>query len=54
MNELIVPAKDPIGKKLLRLMGWREGHGVGSNRVKLQKKPNSNPVSLALYLIDLI
>ncbi|KAJ3022865.1 hypothetical protein HKX48_005066 [Thoreauomyces humboldtii] len=29
VEDLIGPAKDPIGVKLLRQMGWREGHGVG-------------------------
>ncbi|KAI8818228.1 uncharacterized protein EV422DRAFT_499356, partial [Fimicolochytrium jonesii] len=29
VEDLIGPSKDPIGKKLLRQMGWREGHGVG-------------------------
>ncbi|KAI8915464.1 hypothetical protein DFJ77DRAFT_462764 [Powellomyces hirtus] len=29
VEDLIGPAKDPIGIKLLRQMGWREGHGVG-------------------------
>ncbi|CAM9510195.1 unnamed protein product [Chrysoparadoxa australica] len=28
-SELIAPAGDPIGKKLLRSMGWREGQGIG-------------------------
>ncbi|CAM9183852.1 unnamed protein product, partial [Discosporangium mesarthrocarpum] len=29
-SELVVPIGDPMGKKLLRTMGWREGQGVGS------------------------
>lgn len=29
-SELIIPVGDPMGKKLLRTMGWREGQGVGS------------------------
>ncbi|CAN0584095.1 unnamed protein product, partial [Ectocarpus sp. 12 AP-2014] len=28
-SELIIPVGDPMGKKLLRTMGWREGQGVG-------------------------
>ncbi|KAJ1569658.1 hypothetical protein HK405_010958 [Cladochytrium tenue] len=32
-EDLIVPASDPIGIKLLRKMGWRHGQGVGP-RVK--------------------
>ena len=37
-SELLVPddllktAEDPIGFRLLRMMGWREGHGVGPRR----------------------
>jgi len=26
---LIVPQKDTIGVKLLRIMGWKEGQGIG-------------------------
>ncbi|KAJ3055311.1 hypothetical protein HK097_010890 [Rhizophlyctis rosea] len=29
VEDLIGPPKDPVGIKLLRQMGWREGHGVG-------------------------
>lgn len=36
-SELIVPVGDPMGKKLLRTMGWREGQGVGS-RVRRRKR----------------
>ena len=36
-SELIVAADKSIGKKLLRSMGWREGHGVGP-RVKGRAK----------------
>lgn len=31
-SELLLPATDPIGLRLLRLMGWREGQGVGPRR----------------------
>lgn len=37
LNDLIVPSTDPIGKKLLRLMGWREGKGIGPRKLKKQK-----------------
>ncbi|CAM9131081.1 unnamed protein product [Ectocarpus sp. 13 AM-2016] len=36
-SELIVPVGDPMGKKLLRTMGWREGQGVG-NRVRRKRR----------------
>lgn len=36
-SELIMPVGDPMGKKLLRTMGWREGQGVG-NRVRRKRK----------------
>ncbi|CAM9372051.1 unnamed protein product, partial [Choristocarpus tenellus] len=35
-SELVVPVGDPMGKKLLRTMGWREGQGVG-RRVRRRK-----------------
>lgn len=28
-SELLIPVGDPMGKKLLETMGWREGQGVG-------------------------
>ena len=31
-DELLVPASDPVGFRLLRLMGWRDGQGVGPRR----------------------
>jgi G patch domain-containing protein 1 len=39
-DELLVTAdaeKDPIGFRLLRTMGWREGHGVGPRRRRAPK-----------------
>lgn len=36
-SELIMPVGDPMGKKLLRTMGWREGQGVGS-RVRRNRR----------------
>jgi len=35
-NELVVASNNPIGKQLLRKMGWREGQGVGP-RLKSKK-----------------
>ncbi|RZK90125.1 MAG: sel1 repeat family protein, partial [Pedobacter sp.] len=31
---MIGPPKDPVGIKLIRLMGWREGQGVGQDYQK--------------------
>ncbi|TPX39166.1 hypothetical protein SeMB42_g06433 [Synchytrium endobioticum] len=36
IGDLIGPSSDPIGMKLLRQMGWREGQGVGA---RLFRKP---------------
>lgn len=30
--DLFVSKAEPIGKRLLRLMGWREGQGIGPRR----------------------
>ncbi|KAJ3181775.1 hypothetical protein HDU87_000793 [Geranomyces variabilis] len=38
VEDLIGPAKDPIGIKLLRQMGWREGHGVGPRAKRKARK----------------
>lgn len=35
-SELIMPVGDPMGKKLLKTMGWRDGQGVG-NRVRRKR-----------------
>jgi G patch domain-containing protein 1 len=43
-NELITPAESPIGIKLLRLMGWREGQGIGPRRA-VARPPASPPAS---------
>ena len=34
-----MPVGDPMGKKLLRTMGWREGQGVGSRVRKKRRRP---------------
>eukprot|EP00752_Nemacystus_decipiens_P002123 g2026.t1 len=38
-SELIIPVGDPMGKKLLRTMGWREGQGVGSRVRRKRRRP---------------
>ncbi len=42
-NELVVAeSEDHIGKRLLKLMGWREGHGIGTRRkLKGEDAPES-------------
>eukprot|EP00741_Cyanophora_paradoxa_P015085 tig00020848_g14556.t1 len=37
-DSLIIPARDSIGTKLLRAMGWREGQGIGPKRAKKRQK----------------
>ncbi|XP_076469895.1 G patch domain-containing protein 1-like [Babylonia areolata] len=37
LTDLIVPERLPIGIRLLRKMGWKEGQGIGP-RVKIKKK----------------
>lgn len=37
-SELVVPSAVPVGKKLLRCMGWREGQGVGPRALRKSKK----------------
>ena len=36
--DVIAPVKDPIGMKLLKTMGYREGHGIGPRRKRSKKK----------------
>jgi G patch domain-containing protein 1 len=38
IDELIVPSSQPIGKKLLAAMGWREGQGIGPRAKRKVKK----------------
>ncbi|KND04025.1 uncharacterized protein SPPG_01472 [Spizellomyces punctatus DAOM BR117] len=46
VEDLIGPPKDPIGIKLLRQMGWREGHGVGP-RAKRKRKTEEDDIYAA-------
>lgn len=36
-QELIVPASDSVGRRLLQLMGWREGQGLGPRRARRRR-----------------
>ncbi|EWM26205.1 g patch domain-containing protein 1 [Nannochloropsis gaditana] len=38
VDELLVPTEVAIGKKLLQMMGWKEGVGVGSRQRRPRKK----------------
>ncbi|XP_055694624.1 G patch domain-containing protein 1 homolog [Lutzomyia longipalpis] len=38
LHKLLAPAKDNIGTRLLRKMGWREGQGVGVRLTRREKK----------------
>lgn len=33
-KDVVVPVKDTVGVKLMRLMGWREGQGIGPRSKK--------------------
>jgi hypothetical protein len=54
-DEFIVPSSNPIGKKLLQSMGWREGQGVGprvlpekmkkADKAKLKSKTKTEKVA---------
>ena len=37
-EELVAPADEGIGKQLLRLMGWREGQGLGPRKARKRKR----------------
>lgn len=58
--DLIVPTREPIGVRLLRTMGWREGKGVGAGAQRpLKKPPRIRPVAapptgkvIAVYQFD--
>ncbi|CAG8525513.1 10696_t:CDS:10 [Cetraspora pellucida] len=39
IDDLVLPSKEPVGIRLLKAMGWREGQGIGP-RVKRKKKDN--------------
>lgn len=46
-NQLVVPKTDPIGFKLLKLMGWREGQGIGAKKKReLRKDENEDALEL--------
>ncbi|KAL1914296.1 uncharacterized protein VTP21DRAFT_9034 [Calcarisporiella thermophila] len=38
MADLIVPSKDPVGVRLLKRMGWREGQGIGPRILGKKRK----------------
>ncbi|CAG8774339.1 25416_t:CDS:10, partial [Dentiscutata erythropus] len=37
IDDLVLPSKEPVGMRLLKSMGWREGQGIGP-RVKRKKR----------------
>ena len=41
--ELVIPNRDGIGLRLLRMMGWREGHGIGPRRKRSPVRPSTPP-----------
>ncbi|CAI2170542.1 14050_t:CDS:2 [Funneliformis geosporum] len=36
IDDLVLPNKDPVGVRLLKAMGWREGQGIGPRISKIQ------------------
>ena len=40
--EFVAPSTEGIGKQLLRLMGWREGQGVGPRRARKRKQADTS------------
>jgi hypothetical protein len=41
-DELVAPSCEPVGKRLLKLMGWRDGQGIGP-RTKGQRRKRRAP-----------
>ena len=37
-SDLVVPTSDPVGARLLRLMGWRRGKGIGRGGAQRQRQ----------------
>eukprot|EP01051_Picozoa_sp_SAG22_P022062 SAG22_NODE_5135_length_1079_cov_2.055102_1_plen_250_part_10 len=37
-GELVVATNDPIGKRLLKMMGWREGQGIGPRKKRAKRR----------------
>jgi G patch domain-containing protein 1 len=51
LDELIKPAKNTIGVRMMRHMGWREGTGVGPKIKRKLRKLKSKQDSMKLILI---
>ncbi|KAI9002315.1 hypothetical protein BC832DRAFT_114098 [Gaertneriomyces semiglobifer] len=49
VEDLIGPARDSIGIKLLRQMGWREGHGVGPRAKRKRKHDDDYDIHAEQY-----
>ncbi|KAJ3046113.1 hypothetical protein HDV00_003863 [Rhizophlyctis rosea] len=50
VEDLIGPPKDPVGVKLLRQMGWREGHGVGPRAKRKRTEGEEEDIHAAEHL----
>ncbi|CAG8509984.1 5095_t:CDS:10 [Acaulospora colombiana] len=37
IEDIVLPSKEPIGMRLLKAMGWREGQGIGPRVIKRKK-----------------
>jgi hypothetical protein len=49
-NEMIVQNSKSIGKKLLQMMGWKEGQGIGHRISKKKKYQSSQSNALSQYM----
>ncbi|KAJ3187072.1 hypothetical protein HDU85_007110 [Gaertneriomyces sp. JEL0708] len=49
VEDLIGPARDSVGIKLLRQMGWREGHGVGPRAKRKRKHDDDYDIHAEQY-----
>lgn len=45
MDSVIVPCKDTIGVKLMRIMGWRQDQGIGPRSKRKNKSKEKNNIN---------
>ncbi|KAG0268667.1 hypothetical protein BGZ95_002385 [Linnemannia exigua] len=45
IDDLIIPASESIGVRLLKRMGWKPGQGIGPRVSKRQRHPTGDPLS---------
>eukprot|EP00050_Salpingoeca_kvevrii_P021894 m.117490 g.117490 ORF g.117490 m.117490 type:complete len:866 (+) comp9518_c0_seq3:242-2839(+) len=52
LPDLVVPASDGIGHRLLKMMGWREGQGIGPRQAARQSHANDGDATSADRRVD--